>query len=385
MNSLLAKLPVLGGVAAIGACLFFYPGVGLMILALMMLILVHEFGHWIVARMCGMQTPVFSIGFGKREWSIILGRFWETEFRISPVMLGGYVAIPELNDESSFTEIKKAYKLKEMRVFPVWQRLLVAVAGVVMNVITAFVIFASLLFFMGKPAPEITSVNIKEFPAGYSVAQDAGFEVGDKFVSIDGTQIKDPQNLIDAISSKPNQEITVVVDRSGNQVIITVTPNADGKIGIAIGADFVMKYEKQSFGTSLSDGIKQTAQGMIAMPKGIAMMAGWIDPPEGTPDGATDVRGVVGIVQIGADAWEQGIFQFWFMVAMISINLAFMNILPIPMLDGGHIVFFTIEGIRGKPVNPEIQARLSSIFLFLLLGLTFWGLYNDIFNPIKMP
>lgn len=361
------------------------PGIAAMVLGLMFLILVHEFGHWIVARMFGFKTPVFSIGFGKREWSWVIGTFWETEFRLSPILLGGYVSIPELQDETTAKELMKdSPEAQNLKVFPVWQRMLVAVAGVVMNIITAFIIFASLLYFIGQPTAEITGTKITAVsPQQVTIAEDAGLQAGDKFVTIDGVKIVNPQDLINSLQSHKNQPVAVTVDRNGQNLTVEVTPNANGQIGIGLGVDSVVTYHKQGFGESVSNGAKQTGAQLVGMVKGIGMMVGLVEPPANLPDGATDVHGVVGIVQIGADAFSQGAFAFLSIVALISLNLAILNILPIPLLDGGHIMFYSIEAIRGKPVSIATRNRLSSIFFMLLIWLMLYGLFNDIMKPIS--
>lgn len=362
------------------------PGIAAMILGLMFLILVHEFGHWIVARMFGFKTPVFSVGFGKREWSLVLGTFWETEFRLSPILLGGYVSIPELQDETTAKEIMKGQEgAEELRVFPVWKRQLVAVAGVVMNILTAFVIFASLLFFMGQPSADITATKVRMLSPEITIAQDAGLEAGDKFITVDGVKITTPDDLVSTFKSNKNTPVEVVVDRGGDTKTFEVTPNQDGLIGIGIDIDYVEVYTKKSFGESVSMGAKQTYTQFVGMIKGLGMMVGLVELPPNAPEGAADVHGVVGIVQIGAGAFDQGLFQFMSIVALISLNLALLNILPIPMLDGGHMMFYTIEAVRGKPVSIETREKASRIFFVLLLALMFYGLFNDIFNPVKFP
>jgi regulator of sigma E protease len=119
------------------------PSILAMVLGLCLLITIHEFGHWLVARIFGFKTPVFSIGFGKREWSWVLGTFWETEWRIAPILAGGYVSIPELGDETATKEdLEKAQS--STRRFPVWQRICVAAAGVTFNVISAVIMLFAL-------------------------------------------------------------------------------------------------------------------------------------------------------------------------------------------------------------------------------------------------
>ncbi|MCA9802445.1 MAG: RIP metalloprotease RseP [Cyanobacteria bacterium HKST-UBA02] len=360
-------------------------GIAAMIFGFAFLILIHELGHWLVARAFGFKTPVFSIGFGKREWSWVLGTWWETEFRISPILLGGYVKIPELTDESALGK-DKAELEAPARQFPVWQKIAVALAGVTMNMLLAFVMIASLFAFIGRPtAGDIQFTAIGELSPQVTIARDAGLQTGDRIVSIDGVSVTTPQDAINVIKSHPGQEVVFVVDRSGKQSEIHVTPGPDGRIGIALNPQVNIVYEKQPLGTAIVDGIKTTGTQTVAMVKGIGMMVGLVEKPQGLPEGATDVHGVVGIVQIGAQMFEQGMFAFIWLLAMLNINLAIMNVLPLPLLDGGHVVFFAVEGIMGKPVSPVFKERLYRLTFALLMALMFYALFNDIFNPVKLP
>lgn len=360
------------------------PGILSMVAGIMFLILIHEFGHWIVARTLGFQTPVFSIGFGKRSWSLVLGKFWDTEFRLSPILLGGYVSIPELQDETTAKE-QMGKEFKEYTFFPVWKRMSVAVAGVVMNILFAIVAIAMLMAFIGKPTDSITATRIGGFDPAVTIAQDAGLQSGDKFISVDGHKIVAPDELLTAIRAKKGEPATVVVERQGQPVEVTVTPNADGRIGVQIAVDAQRTYEKQDGWTATKTGVTTSFTSMWEMLKGFGMMLGIVEKPANIPDGALEMHGIVGIVQVGAQAFDAGIFAFVWIVSMISLNLAIINILPIPMLDGGHMLFFTIEKIRGKPISLETRSRLSTIFALLLFGLMFWGLFNDIVNPIQLP
>lgn len=359
------------------------PGIAAMIFGFAFLILFHELGHWLVARAFGFKTPVFSIGFGKREWSLVLGTWWQTEFRISPILLGGYVSIPELSDETTIG--KKKEDDSTAKFFPAWQKIAVALAGVTFNMILAVVMIASLFAFIGKPAPDILSTSVRGLSSEITIAQDAGLETGDRFVSIDGVSVKTPDDLIGALQSNKGKQVVVVVDRHGFPVEVQVTPDQDGRIGIALDAEVVAKYERQPVGTAIVDGVKTTASSTVAMVKGIGMMVGLVEKPASLPDGATDVHGVVGIVQIGAQAFDQGIFAFIWLLAMLNINLAIMNVLPLPMLDGGHVVFFTVEGIIRRPVSPAFKERLYRLTFMLLMMLMVYALYNDIFKPIQLP
>lgn len=362
------------------------PGILAMIAGVVFLIFIHELGHWFVARMLGFQTPVFSIGFGKREHSLVLGTFWETEFRLSPILLGGYVSIPELQDESTASEIAKqsGQDLNNFKVHAVWKRISVAVAGVAMNFLFAVVAIAALFAFIGKPSMEVNSTSIANLSTQVTIAQDAGLAAGDKFVSVGGQAVKTPDDLVAAVRAHKNQPVVIVVERQGQPVSVTVTPNADGQIGIGIAVDAVRKYTPVGAGQAIGEGFSTSVTSTVEMFKGIGMMVGLVDPPANLPEGATDVHGIVAIVSIGQQAFDQGVFTFVWILAMISLNLAIMNILPFPPLDGGYVLFFSIEGIFRKPVPVSIRMKLTQVFFLLFVLLMFWGLFNDIFKPIKL-
>ena len=360
------------------------PAIGAMILGLAFLILIHEMGHWLVARLFGFQTPVFSIGFGKREWSLVLGKWMNTEFRISPILLGGYVSIPELQDETTLTEMKADEEvMRNYRRFAPWKRIAVAAAGVVFNFILAFVMLASLFAFIGRPTVDYQSTGINALSNEVTIARDAGFQAGDRFVSIDGVKIKSPEDLSHGL--KAGSPAVIVVDRSGKDVAINVTPDAAGHIGVVLDVKATQGYQRLSPVDAITEGGKITVTATTGMVKGFAVMLHLVDPPSNLPAGASDVHGLVGIVQIGAGAFSQGAFSFVWFLAMLSLNLAVLNILPIPLLDGGHIVFFAWEWVTGKPVNQEIKARLSNVFFMLLVALMLYGLFNDIVHPVSLP
>lgn len=355
------------------------PSIIIMILGLCLLITIHELGHWLVARLCGMQTPVFSIGFGKREWSWVIGKFWETEFRIAPILAGGYVSIPELLDESTLNEVAKqgGEVPKNFRVFPVWQRIAVAAAGVVFNLVSAVLMLFALFAFQGQPDYKVHHTFIKDLSGQVTTARDAGLQPQDQFVSVDGRKIVAPDDLSQALKDNKGKPVTVVVKRPGGEFTTTVTPNGDGVIGISLGVNAERYYKEMSVGEAAAQSVTVTGRMLDMTVKGFGMMFGLVEKPANISDADMEVRGIVGIVQMGAGALGSGVFDFvWFLV-VISINLAVMNILPVPMLDGGHIVFFLIEGITGKPVNAKTKAVLSNLFFVLLIGLFALGLFND--------
>jgi regulator of sigma E protease len=354
-----------------------------MLAGLMLLVLVHEFGHWIVARIFGMWTPVFSIGFGPRKFSLVLGKFWDTEFRLSPIPLGGYVAIPELGDESNSGEVAKALgqEPRELKKFAVWKRMCVALAGVTMNIIFAIILVFGLYTVKGQPVPHVTSTFVTSVDSQLTIARDAGLQAKDVIVAVD--QIRtiaplDPQTLTNQLKSHAGQPVVLHVHRNGASVDVTVVPNADGKIGIGIGATQDITWRPMTISESATRSVTVTGQGLYAITYAIAGMAHIVEPTPGA-----EPHSIVAIFQVGSDAWQAGMLQFITVLFSLSINLAVFNLLPFPMLDGGYVVFYTIEAVRGKPLSTELQNKLKSTFLLLLLALFIFGLYNDFAHPIN--
>jgi regulator of sigma E protease len=357
-------------------------GIIVMILSLTFLITIHEAGHWIVARLLGFQTPVFSIGFGPRKWSIVLGKFWNTEFRLSPILAGGYVSLPEMQDETTAKELlqQQGVELKELRFFPVWKRIAVALAGVTFNFIGAVAMLFMLFAFMGEPSTKIHSTNVASLTPTVTIAKDAGLQPGDTFVSVAGKAVVTPDDLSQALSASKGQPVAIVVKRGNGDVTVNVTPNQDGHIGVGLGVDGEQIYQHVSVGKAGYDAGRITTSLVGQTVKGLGMMIGVVPKPAEIPASDMQVRGIVGIVQMGATAFGMGIFNFvWFLV-VISVNLIIMNLLPLPVLDGGHVVFFLYEKVAGKPVDAKVKGKLYSIFFFLLISLFLYGFFNDIMH-----
>jgi len=361
-----------------------------MILGFMLLVVGHEAGHWMTARMFGFKTPVFSIGFGPRQiklklfgkertipTSLVLGTFWETEFRLSPIPLGGYVAIPELGDETSGKDPIAASK------FAPWKRAVVASAGIVMNMLMAVAIIFALNAHYGEPYAKVTSTYVATAPAQNSIAATAGLQSGDVFVSVDGTAVTTPEELAAAVKQDAGKTATIVVRRNGQDVTIVVTPDKDGHIGVALGAAGVRAFNKVGIVKAGHDAVTQSADMFWQTAKGVGMMLHIVPRPPSIPQEALAVHGPVGIVNFGATAYAQGgLWSLWMILAVISINLALLNLLPIPLLDGGHLLFIGIEKLRGKPLSKELQGRIMSFFFMLLIMLAVLALFNDITKPI---
>jgi membrane-associated protease RseP (regulator of RpoE activity) len=224
--------------------IFGFLAVLVMLGILSLLIIVHEFGHFSVARLFGFQTPVFGIGlpFGPHK---VVGHRWGTEFRIYyACLLGGFVAIPELGDETNAREENFGVPLKPFKKFPIWQRALVAFAGVGFNILFAWLIYFNMLAFMGEPT---TTVVVAALPPGNPIAADAGIKAGDQIVAIDDRTIKTTTDVIAYLGKHANQQVVMHLKRPVGEapadstaevpttaVDIPVTPNKLGKVGMAL-------------------------------------------------------------------------------------------------------------------------------------------------------
>lgn len=354
-------------------------GILAMFVGLTLLVAVHEFGHWIVARMFGMWTPVFAVGFGPRKYSLILGRFWDTEFRLSPILLGGYVAIPELGDETSAQDAAASFteEKRELRHFAVWKRFCVACAGVVMNVLFAVVLIFGLYAVKGQPDPVATGTFIAAVSDQVTVARDAGLKAKDLILSVDGIRVVDPKPLLAELAARAGKPVVLHIRRAAAEIDVSVVPNADGKIGISVGVEQEMRFKPIGIGEAAVRSVNVTGQNLGMITYAVLGMLHIVPATAGV-----EPHSIVGIFQFGSDAFAAGAVQFISVLVALSLNLAVFNILPVPMLDGGYVVFLAIEKLRGKPLEAEIQNRLRMFFLLALLLLMAWGTVNDFRHPL---
>jgi len=376
---------------------------------LSVLIIVHECGHFLVARFFGFQTPVFGFGlpFGP---SITIGKRWNTEFKIHACLLGGYVAIPELGDESNADAFGPPEK--PFRKFPIWQRALVAVAGVTFNVIFAYFVCLVMVLSMGDPATRVVAGNcIKENP----IAQNAGFKPGDILIAIDGNNVTGQSDTISMIKSHKNLPMTVTIrrpDEAQNKeqsdgdprkvteseylaqenamqlLTLKMTPNEKGAIGLELMEKY--PYFKKIDGSpvevagyaafkltdlthSMLDALGQMVQGLI---QGVA---GGKKASGGAPAvGIGDLHGVLAVVVFGADVAQQDWSKLFLFTIMISMDLAIINLLPWPALDGGHLAFMLFEAIRGKPMHERAQGEIVKWGFISLIVLMVVIMVNDV-------
>ena len=435
--------------------------IGIFVLALFILVLIHELGHFLAAKLFKMRVDRFSIGFPPRLFGKKIG---ETDYCVSATPLGGYVKIAGMIDESMDTEfLEKEPQPWEFRSKPVWQRIIVICAGVIFNMILAVVIYSAVTGYYGQTRIPLKNVG-PMYVAPKSLAANVGFETGDKVVAINGHRVKYFEQLmnparitsehlsytverngkdvvlnmpanfldklnkesfispIDALPSKISRIVPgspadkaglkagetvvsvngksanywvelvnkikdskgplsmVVAKSNGKDTLIHVTPGSDHTIGIyrmEIQNYFGVEHIQLGFFASIGAGATRTWNTTTGIVQGfIKLFSGSISIRQ-------NLGGPVAIANITRQATELGgIRGFWEITAMLSITLAIMNILPIPVLDGGHLMFLIYEGITRREPSPKVRMALQQIGFIFIIGLLIFVTFNDILRTI---
>ncbi|WP_298465548.1 RIP metalloprotease RseP [uncultured Erythrobacter sp.] len=336
------------------------------------LVTVHELGHYLVGRWFGVKADAFSVGFGKE----LLGRTDRhgTRWKLSALPLGGYVQFKGDMNPASVPDPDAPAEEGSFQTAALWKRALIVAAGPVTNIIVALAIFFSFNMAYGKPLPvEPEQVGIIAKFAEDSRAEKAGFEIGDRITKIDGQEMAGWREIQQSILLYPNREFVVTVDRSGKTIDLPVTAAAVemedrfgnmstvGLIGIEV-EDIEERFEPVGVGEAAVLSVTQSMKAADMMVTGIAQII----------RGDRSIQEMGGPVKIAKFSGEQlslGPSAFVFFVALISLNLAFINLLPIPMLDGGHLAFYAVEAVRRKPVGPQATewAYRTGIAIVLML------------------
>ena len=329
---------------------------------------------------------VFGIGLPVGPF-VVVGHKWGTQFRIHYALLGGYVAIPELGDESQLDSEAYGVPLKPFNKFPIWQRALVAFAGVGFNILFAYLIMFMMLLFQGDPKYE---THIQSFDKKLTIAKDAGVKEDDTLLAVDETKVSEPTDAVKYLSEHPAQKVTLHIMRDEKPIDIEVTTSDKGRVGMVldpkqVGFQRIDKSVPEIAGMAadrlgkLTSGMMQ-ALGMIG--KGLwTHLTTFGKPPVGTEMsvGPGDVHGILAVMKLGADiAQEQNWNQLFIFTILISMDLAIVNLVPFPALDGGHLAFMLIEAVRGKPMGERLQGEIFRYGMISLLLLMVVIMFNDV-------
>jgi regulator of sigma E protease len=349
-------------------------GVGVNIVSVVILlgvlIFVHELGHFLLAKYLGVGVLKFSLGFGPK----LLGRkFGETEYMVSLVPLGGYV---KLLGESDTDDVLPQDEKRSFVKQHVLKKIAIVVAGPLFNFLFAILAFA-VIFMVGVPS---LTTDIGSVQPG-SPAEVAGIRAGDNIVSIDGKSVGRWTDLAEIITKSGGREIALKLNREGTLQDVRVKPettkvkNVFGedvdswKIGV--GASKNVFIERQNPILATWSGIEQTWNiTELTLISLVKMVQGVVSPDT--------LGGPILIAQMAGAHVKKGIMNFVFFMALLSINLAVLNLFPIPVLDGGHLLFFLIELITGKEVNVKWRERAQQVGFFILVMLMIFVFYNDI-------
>jgi membrane-associated protease RseP (regulator of RpoE activity) len=352
------------------------------IAVLAILIVVHELGHFLAARLQGIHVNRFSIGFGP-----ILLKYQgkETEYALRAFPLGGFVGFPDEDPEMEIPEDDPNL----LRNRPILDRAIVISAGVIANLIFAYFLlvsqastigFADIQYQPGVKVPEIiTEVN--------SPALEAGLHKGDLILAVADQELtasgKALSVLMKKIQESPNQPLNLKIKRGDEILALTVTPQPDsegnGKIGVKLAPNGeIIRTKADNFGQALVMGAKEYERIAVLTAKGFGQL---ISNFENT---AKQVAGPVAIVAVGAELAKNDLGNLLQFGALISINLAIINILPLPALDGGQLAFLVIEGLWGKPLPSKLQDGIMQTGLVLLLGLGLFLIVRDTANLLPI-
>ncbi len=343
------------------------------------LVTIHELGHYLVGRWFGVHAEAFSVGFGKEVWGFTDKR--GTRWKLSALPLGGYVQFKgdmnpaSIPDADAVAQASAEERSESFHHAALWKRALIVFAGPATNILLTLAIFASFFAFYGKPVPAEadTQLEVAGF-AEISPARAAGIEVGDRIVAIEGERVDDFRDVQDSIMLYPGRTLAITVERNGAErrfdVPVRGVEMTDrfgnvskiGMIGIASGAAG-FAFEPQSLPSALGLAVDHSLGIVDMMVTGIGQIF----------TGERSVQELGGPVKIAKFSGEQlslGALAFVQFAALISLNLAFINLLPIPALDGGHLAFYAAEAVRRKPVGPrgtEVAYRAGVALVLMLM------------------
>jgi regulator of sigma E protease len=361
-------------------------GIPAFVVVIGVVIFVHEMGHFLVGRACGVGVKTFSIGFGPEifGWNDSKGTRW----KVSWLPLGGYVMFEgdanaaSLADAEAVAKMTEEQKKRALPLKPLWQRAAVSAAGPVANFILAFVVFTAIFAVAGGRIPGTVVGSVVE----KSPAAEAGIQPGDKIVAINREKVaRFSPDLMEAVQKAGSKPILVGLERDGKPFELVVTPRVIGTKDI-----FGAPIQRRAIGIGPAELTPENTV-TIPIPLWKAPVAGayqcW-----GIVDGtmtylwrivshradASALGGPIRIAKVAKSAASNGIYDVVWLIAVISVSIGLLNLFPIPLLDGGHLLYYACEGVLGRPLPERIQSAGIGIGLALVIGLMAFATWNDL-------
>lgn len=373
---------IMGGLSTFGGGLIGYIVPFLFVLTVV--VFFHELGHFLMARLCGIKVLVFSIGFGPEI--VGFNDRYGTRWKISAVPLGGYVkfygddnaaSVPDQAAAAAMTEAER----KDSFIFqPVASRAAVVAAGPIANFVLAIAIFAAIFMTVGK---QTTSARVDTVQSG-SAAQSAGFKPGDLVVAINGEKIESFSDMQRIVSISAGETLSIDVDRGGAQINLKAAPQLKeikdnfgnlhrlGVLGISRSmSPGDIKTEKAGPLRAIVMGAQET---WFVVDRTLAYISGVFVGREA----ADQLGGPIRIAQVSGQVATAGFTALIHLTAVLSVSIGLLNLFPIPLLDGGHLLFYAIETIRGRPLSERAQELGFRIGLAIVVMLMIFATFNDI-------
>ncbi len=351
---------------------------------LAIVVFVHEFGHFLVARWCGVRVTDFSIGFGPE-----IAGFTDrkgTRWKLAWIPLGGYVKFlgddnaASVPDRAALAGLSEEERRQSFVHKPLYQRALVVVAGPVANFILAVVVFATLFATVGRP---ITAPKVDQITPG-SAAQAAGFEVGDLVLSIDGVPVETFSDMQRIVSTSAGQPLAFVVRRGDREVLLTATPERReikdrfgnvhrlGLLGISRQAEpgeiQVKRYDPAAAVALAGKQVYFIVERTLNSVGGMILGRESVD----------QLSGPIRIAQVSGQVASIGLLAWVDFIALISVSIGLINLFPIPLLDGGHLLYYAVEAARGRPMSERAQELGFRVGLAIVLTLMIFATWNDL-------
>ncbi|MDH7805833.1 regulator of sigma E protease [Rhizobium sp. AN67] len=358
------------------------------ILVLSLLVFVHEMGHYLVGRWCGIRSTAFSIGFGPELIGFTDKR--GTRWKLSAIPLGGYVKFfgdedaASKPDSSGLTQMSLEERAQTLSGAKLWKRAATVAAGPIANFILAILIFAVLFGVYGRMIADPVVAEVRE----NSAAAAAGVHPGDRLVAIDGEKVKTFEDVRRYVGIRPGTPITVTVERAGEELKLPMVPTRTettdqfgnklemGIIGIVTDQNSGnFRHIEYSPSQALLEGVRETGHVITGTFNYIGnLVTGRMN--------ADQLGGPVRVAQASGQMATLGISAVIQLAAVLSVSIGLLNLMPVPVLDGGHLVFYAIEAIRGRPLGAGAQEVAFRIGMAMILGLMVFATWNDISSLI---